>query len=376
MIDTANKRPSYELRELLAEIMPSHRATHGKSNSYEALISFQRQLAKHGWTAPAWPIEIGGRGLDVTEQIACDTEFARAGCPRQIAVYGVNNVGPTIAAAGTDEQKKHLLGITSVSELWCQGFSEPDAGSDLAGLATRADLDGDHFVINGQKVWTSIGTWATHCMLLVRTDPSASKHKGISAVLVALDTPGITRRPIKQINGESEFAEMFFDDVRVPSTALLGPLHEGWRVTMTTLGFERANVVSMAGQLADEVLEALHDPRLASASASLRQRATHLYTDARNLTWLGQRSLASDSAPNALPGGTSSIIKLAWSKLSQHVAEFRADLAGMALTAGGDVEAEFSLLQSRASTIPGGTTEVMKNIIGERNLGLPREPSR
>lgn len=370
MLDSP-RRPSDELRELLAEIMPKHRTRFGESNDFEALISFQRDLAAHGWTAPAWPVEIGGRGLDVAEQIACNAEFARARCPRQIAVYGVNNVGPTIAAAGTQTQKQHLRGITSVEELWCQGFSEPDAGSDLAGLATRAVIDGDHFIVNGQKVWTSIGTWASHCMLLVRTDPTAPKHKGISALLVPLDTAGITRRPIKQINGESEFAELFFDDVRVPVDALLGPLHEGWRVTMTTLRFERANVISMAGQLADEVLDALNDPRLASASATLRAQAARLYTDARNLTWLGQRSLAADS----MPSGTSSIIKLAWSKLSQRVAEFRADLAGTALLAGGDPKTEMALLQSRSSTIAGGTTEVMKNIIGERNLGLPREPA-
>jgi 3-oxochol-4-en-24-oyl-CoA dehydrogenase len=373
MSNVSIQRPSDELRELLAEIMPSYKARFGNVDNYEALIDFQRTLAAHGWTAPAWPVEIGGRGLDVAEQIACDTEFARADCPRQISVYGVNNVGPTIAAAGTDEQKKHLLGITSVSELWCQGFSEPGAGSDLAGLTCRADVHDHGFTVNGQKVWTSIGTWATHCMLLVRTDPTAPKHKGISALLVPLDTPGITRRPIRQIDGGNEFAEMFFDDVQVPRSALLGPLHEGWRVTMTTLGFERANVIAMAGKLADEVLAAVHDPRLSTASAALRSSATRLYIDARNLTWLGQRSLAAD----AMPGGTSSIIKLRWSKLSQRVAEFKADLAGTDCVAGSsDAEAGTALLRSRSSTIAGGTTEVMKNIIGERNLGLPREPGR
>jgi 3-oxochol-4-en-24-oyl-CoA dehydrogenase len=369
---TNTSRPSDELRELLADIMPKHRATFGDSTEYESLISFQRDLARHGWTAPAWPVEIGGRGLDLEQQIACDTEFARAGCPRQISVFGVNNVGPTIAAAGTDEQKKHLKGITTTDEMWCQGFSEPDSGSDLASLKTKAEVLDDGFVINGQKVWTSIGMWATHCMLLVRTDPEAAKHKGISALLVPMDTPGITRRPIKQIDGGSEFAEVFFDEVHVPKTALLGPLHEGWRVTMTTLGFERANVISMAGQLADNILNSLNDPRLRSASPTMRIRATDLYMGARNLMWLGERSLMADS----LPGGTSSIIKLSWSKLSQQIAEFRADLAGMDLTAGLDPAAERDLLVSRAATIAGGTTEVMKNIIGERNLGLPREPSK
>jgi alkylation response protein AidB-like acyl-CoA dehydrogenase len=369
---TTGQKPADELRVLLAEVMPAYRQRWGNSSEFAALLDFQKILAQHNWTAPAWPVEIGGRGLSLEDQIACDAEFNRAGAPRQVAVYGVNNVGPTIAAAGTPEQKKHLLGITSVSELWCQGFSEPDSGSDLASLACKAEADEEGFTINGQKVWTSIGEWATHCMLLVRTDPTSAKHKGISVLLVPLDLPGIIRRPIRQIDGGAEFAEMFFDDVWVPKTALLGPLNEGWRVTMTTLGFERANVIAMAGQLADTVFTTINDPRVKTASASLRETAIRLYSDAKMLTWMGQRSLAGDG----MAGGASSIIKLSWSKLGQRVSEFRVDLAGLEAVTGLDPAATHDFLHGRASTIAGGTTEVMKNLIGERNLGLPREPGR
>ena len=201
---------------------------------------------------------IGGRGLGVEDQIACDAEFSHARAPRRIAVFGVKNVGPTIAAAGTPEQKEHLQRILTADEVWCQGFSEPDAGSDLAGLRCRAVLEDDHFVVNGSKVWTSIGMWATHCMLLVRTDPDAPAHRGISALLVPLDTPGITRRPIVQATGDSDFAEVVYEDVVVPKDALLGPLHGGWGVTMATLGYERAGVIEISGNLITEIEGFLH----------------------------------------------------------------------------------------------------------------------
>ena len=366
--------PSEELRELLADIVPAHRARWGSSNEWDALMDFQRTLGRHGWSAPSWPVELGGRGLDIAEQIACYSEFHRARAPRQVAVFGVNNVGPTIAASGTPEQKLHLGKILTAEEVWCQGFSEPDAGSDLAGLRCRADIDGDGFRINGQKVWTSVGLDATHCMLLVRTDPDAPKHKGISALLMPLDLPGVTRRAIKQINGKAEFAEMFFADVHVPRTALLGGLHDGWRVTMTTLGFERAGVIAIAGLLARDVQELITPERLRDASAVLRQRAVAAYSRSKILGWMGERALA-DVASDG-PGAVASLIKLSWSKLGQEVAELRADLAGMDVIAGLDVEAADELLQSRAATIAGGTTEVMKNLLGERNLGLPREPGR
>jgi alkylation response protein AidB-like acyl-CoA dehydrogenase len=380
-VDLLNRTPANphaaELRIVLAAIMASHRERWGDSDEWEALVDFQRELGKAGWGAPQWPTAIGGRGLGVIDTLACDTEFALAKAPQRVAVFGTNNVGPTIAAFGTDEQKVHLSAILNGDEFWCQGFSEPDFGSDLAGLRTRADLtdgpDGGAFIVNGQKVWTSIGLHATHCMLLVRTDPEAPKHAGISALLVPMDTPGLTRRPIKQINGEAEFAELFFEDMVLPRSALLGPLHEGWRVTMATLGFERAGVISIAGKLVDDVMELTHSPSVTAAPAPLRHRVIDTYVAARILQWMGDRALANINDAEAA-GAAASLIKQSFSHLNQQLAEVRFDLAGIDATAGLDPAAERELLTSRAASIAGGTTEVMKNILGERNLGLPREP--
>ncbi len=366
-------QPHLELRAVLDEIVPRHRERWGDSDEWDGLLEFQRELGARGWSAPAWPVEIGGKALGVEDQIACDAEFGRAKAPRRIAVFGTKNVGPTIAAAGTPEQKVHLQRILTAEEVWCQGFSEPDAGSDLAGLRCRAVLEDDHFVVNGTKVWTSIGMWATHCMVLVRTDPDAPAHRGISALLVPLDTPGITRRPIIQATGDSDFAEVVYEDVIVPKDALLGPLNGGWGVTMSTLGYERAGVIEIAGNLISEVESFLRsaaaDGRL---SARDRDRGAAIYTRARILGWLGERSLVSDgTGPN---GAVAGLIKLAWSTLGQSFAEYAADVDGLAAIAGDDMRNGRRLVGSRSNTIAGGTTEVMKNIIGERSLGLPREP--
>lgn len=366
--------PHLELRSLLNDVvMPTHRERWGDSTEWDALSDFQRQLSAHDWTAPAWPVEAGGRGLTVAEQIACDIELRRAGCPTRVAVYGVKNVGPTILAVGNEEQQKHARAIADATEFWCQGFSEPDNGSDLAGLRCRAELDGDDFVINGSKVWTSIGLWATHCMLLVRTDPDAPKHRGISALLIPLDLPGIDRRPIKQLNGQAEFAELHFTDVRAPTSSLLGPMNEGWRVTMATLGYERAGVIAMAGELADDADGAIRSvARDGALDPVTRDRGLRMWSRAQVLSWMGQRALAEAEDDSGAPEVTGSVIKLAFSIVSQEVGEFTASAAGPGAMLDGPDVAE--LLRSRAATIAGGTTEVMKNILGERALGLPREP--
>jgi alkylation response protein AidB-like acyl-CoA dehydrogenase len=362
-----------ELRPVLEGLVATHRERWGDSHEWDALVDFQRELGKAGWGAPQWPVAIGGKGLGVVDTLACDAEFARVGAPNRVAVYGTNNVGPTIASFGTDEQKKHLAAILHGDEFWCQGFSEPDFGSDLAGLRCRADITDDGFVVNGQKVWTSIGIHATHCMLLVRTDPNAAKHAGISALLVPMDTPGLIRRPIKQINGESEFAELFFEDMFVPTSALLGPLHQGWGITMATLSFERAGVISIAGALANDIKQLTFSPEVATASPSMRQEVMALYSNGRILEWMGQRALVNINDA-AAAGAAASLIKQTWATLGKRYAEARCDLAGVHAIAGLAPEACQGLLTSRANSIAGGTTEVMKNILGERNLGLPREP--
>jgi alkylation response protein AidB-like acyl-CoA dehydrogenase len=361
-----------ELRPVLEGLVATHRERWGDSHEWDALVDFQRELGKAGWGAPQWPVAIGGKGLGVVDTLACDGEFARLGAPNRVAVYGTNNVGPTIASFGTDDQKKHLSAILHGEEFWCQGFSEPDFGSDLAGLRCRADITDDGFVVNGQKVWTSIGLHATHCMLLVRTDPNAAKHAGISALLVPMDTPGLIRRPIKQINGESEFAELFFEDMFVPTSALLGPLHQGWGITMATLSFERAGVISIAGTLANDIKQLTFSPEVATASPSMRQEVMALYSNGRILEWMGQRALVNINDA-AAAGAAASLIKQTWATLGKRYAEARCDLAGVHAIAGLAPEACLGLLTSRANSIAGGTTEVMKNILGERNLGLPRE---
>ncbi|MFZ2176819.1 MAG: acyl-CoA dehydrogenase family protein [Rhodococcus sp. (in: high G+C Gram-positive bacteria)] len=255
------------LRQFLEQALPAHRAEWGTSDSFEAKSAWQRTLQTERWVAPSWPVEAGGRGVDVTTALACSEVLAEHGAPEIAGIFGVLNVGPTLGQWGTAEQKEHLPRILEGAEIWCQGFSEPEAGSDLAGLQTHARVDGDDFVVNGQKIWTSHGMRADFIQLLVRTDRDAPKHRGISTLLVPLNLPGIERRPIRQINGDAEFAEIYFTDVRVPCSSLLGPLNEGWKVTMTTLEHERTSLLSYASQLQREVDRLIDTCRATSESA-------------------------------------------------------------------------------------------------------------
>jgi alkylation response protein AidB-like acyl-CoA dehydrogenase len=292
--------------------------------------------------------------------------------PMIAGTLGVKNVGPTIAAWGTPAQKAHLPRILDGSEVWCQGFSEPDYGSDLASLRTRAERDGDDFVITGEKIWTSSGLRATHCQVLVRTNPEAQKHHGISTLLVPLDRPGIERRPIRQMDGEAEFASVSFQGARVPTSALLGPVDEGWRVTMTTLGHERSGVAAFATRLEEETIALIERVRVEGVrDPVLREEVTKRYIEGRVLGLSGRKVLAALSA-GVEPGPEQSIIKLAWSLAGQRLAETEFALAGVAATAGLAPRTTNALLRTRSMTIAAGTTEVMKNILAERVLGLPR----
>ncbi|TQM11220.1 acyl-CoA dehydrogenase family protein [Pseudonocardia kunmingensis] len=363
-----------ELRGFLEEHLPPFRAQWGDAPTFEGRLAWQATLQTGRWVAPQWAEEHGGRGLDVVTALACTEVLAEHGAPSTAGIFGVANVGPTIAQWGTPEQREHLPRILEGSELWCQGFSEPGAGSDLAGLQTRAVRDGDDLVVNGQKIWTSDGTRAHFMQLLVRTDSTAPKHKGISCLLVPLDTPGIERRPIRQITGESEFAEVFFTDARVPLTNLLGPLHEGWRVTMTTLGHERSGVVSYASAVQREIeatVERLRADRTGIELAPLlRDELVQRYVEGKVLGILGQRSLASIRATGQ-PGAEQSIIKLEWSLFGQRLARTRLALSGARAVVAGESDVATGYLRTRASTIAGGTTEIMKNILAQRVLGLP-----
>jgi alkylation response protein AidB-like acyl-CoA dehydrogenase len=363
-----------ELAAHVARLLPEHRRKWGDDESFTARLDWQRTLHAVGWIAPHWPAEFGGRGLNIVDQVACDRVLAQYRAPDLAGVLGVNNVAPTLMRYGTPEQQAHLRGIQAATEVWCQGFSEPGSGSDLASLRTRAVLDEEtgEFVINGEKIWTSEGMEADYCMLLVRTDPDARPHQGISALLVPMDSTGITRRPISQITGEGGFAQVFFDDVRVPRSALLGPLHQGWTVTMTTLSFERVGVIMMAGRLEQTILDVVAELAGRELDPGVRLDLADRFAEARLLGLLGQRALGR-IAEGGAPGAEHSVIKLAWSLAMQsvgasHLAALGLDgISGTPLT-----PAQAAYLRSRAATIAGGTTEIMRNILAERVLGMPR----
>jgi alkylation response protein AidB-like acyl-CoA dehydrogenase len=341
----------------------------GSEASFDEAMAAQQWLAARGWAAPGWPVEHGGRGLGVGDRIACDVEFAAAGVPVPAGVLGLANVGPALMEFGTPEQQRSLPRILDGSEIWCQGFSEPGAGSDLAGLRTRARIDGDEFVIDGQKVWTSHGMWATHCMLLARTDPEAPKHKGISVLLVPMDTPGIERRPIRMISGDSEFAEVFLTDVRVPRSALMGPLHGGWGVTVRTLVHERTGVLTRAAALEDRAR------RIAAATGGPapldRDEVMRRYIEARVLGQVGRATLARGEAGEDT-SGLQALIKLSWGVTDRALAETALDLGGLPAVTGLRDDLAYRWLFTRCSTIAAGTTEVLKDLVADRVLGLPR----
>jgi alkylation response protein AidB-like acyl-CoA dehydrogenase len=365
--------PAAELAAQVERLLPSHKEKWGDDDSFAARLDWQRTLHAADWIAPQWPAQFGGRGLGIVDQVACDRVLDLCRAPDLAGVLGVNNVAPTLMRYGTPEQQAHLRGIQAGTEVWCQGFSEPGSGSDLASLRSRATLtdNGTTFVINGEKIWTSEGMQADYCMLLVRTDPSAKPHKGISALLVPLDTPGVTRRPITQITGEGGFAQLFFDDVRVPSSALLGPLNEGWTVTMTTLGFERAGVIMMAGRIEQAVRDVVTALDGRELDPETRIELTDRLAEGRLLGLLGQRALGKIAVGGA-PGAEHSVIKLAWSLGMQAVGTTHLAALGLDGITGTATTAQQEYLRSRAATIAGGTTEIMRNILAERVLGMPR----
>ena len=361
-----------EFGAFLEAEVPKFHARWADPTSWEARVDWQRTLNTQQWAAPAWPVEHGGRGLEPHEVFVVEELLAAAGFPVIAGVLGLNNVGPTIIAWGNDEQKSHLPAILSGEEMWCQGFSEPGAGSDLAGLRTTAVRDGDEYVVNGQKIWTSNGTHATHMELLVRTDPSAPKHKGISALTLDLSTSGIEIRPIRQINGEQEFAEVFFTDVRVPVVNLLGPENKGWGVTMTTLGHERSAIAALARRLHGDVNQVVAGYRGKDIAAPLKDDLVRRFVETYVASALGEQMLAR-VAEGEQPGAEQTVIKLMWSETGQRVDSTRLALAGVGGVLGADPEAAREYLTGRALTIAGGTTQVVKNIMAERVLGLPKE---
>lgn len=346
-----------------------------RDEAFAARRRWNATLVDAGYGAIAWPVEHGGRGAGLAEQLAYTEEMARAGAPGPVNAIGVANIAPAIMAHGTGEQRERFLRpLLRGDEIWSQGMSEPDAGSDLASLRCRAERDGDHFVVNGQKTWNSNGHRADWCQLFVRTSDEGRKHQGITALLVDMRTPGIEARPIVSMVGDTGFADLWFDDARVPVSAVLGRIGEGWSVATDTLSHERAGVASLYLGLRRKLDRLVAAAAAGGAAAAIdpvaRDRLARCHIEVRNLELLAKRVLAAQLAGRP-PGPEGSLVKLLWSTTDQALSRTAVDLLGMsALTGSWSRE----LLAGCSLTIAGGTTEVNKNIIAERVLTLPREP--
>jgi alkylation response protein AidB-like acyl-CoA dehydrogenase len=365
-----------ELRAWFADNPPGDEPTGGDEDTHYAWRrDYQRRLAEGGWAAVHWPPEYGGRGATLTQSAIFYEELARSGAPLPANVLGLLLAGPTIMIWGDDEQKDRYLGpILTGEEIWCQGFSEPDAGSDLASLKTRAVKDGDEWVITGQKVWTSGAQYSKWCMLVARTDADApKKHQGLTYFLMDMEQPGVQVVPLRQITGEAEFNELFIDGARVPDANVLGGVGNGWKVALTTLMNERAGLAFFLQvrlrQLLDQLIREagerglLEDPVVADRLGEL-----HLKGEVLRLT--AYRGLTAIETYGQ-PGPEGSLTKWMWSETNQQLTQFAADLLGPSTLRAGDRWA-YELLRARGNSIEGGTTEVLKNIVAERVLGLPR----
>jgi hypothetical protein len=333
----------------------------------ERLRTWNRKLADARLVAVGWPVEFGGRGASVLEEVVLAEEMTRADAPGPLNPIGLSNVAPAIQLFGTPDQKARFLPpLLRGDALWCQGFSEPDAGSDLAAVRTRAARDGDAFVIDGQKVWTTLGPYADWCELLVRTDPEAPPHKGLSILLVDMKLPGIEVRALRTITGKSEFSEVFFTGVRVPAGALLGPLHGGWQVAMATLAHERAGVATLHLGVRKKIARLLAETRAVS-EPSVRRTLTRTWLLAELMRIQSQRALAAAHAGKPA-GPEGSLVKLTWSLVEDAIATAAGAAHGPGANAGAWGEERVWV---RAVSIAGGTTQVNKNIVAARVLGLP-----
>jgi len=373
-----------ELRAWLKANLPAKMVKTADSAAayFDYLKKWQKKLYEGGWAGVSWPKEYGGRGASFIEQAIFQEEMALADAPERMGTIGQGLVGPTIIAVGTEEQKaRYLPEILSGGEIWCQGFSEPNAGSDLAALETKAVLDGDHFVINGQKIWTSYAHIADQCLLVVRTDPAAAKHKGLTSLLVDMKSPGIQVRPLKMMSGDSGFNEMFFTNLRVPVANTLGKVNDGWNVALTALSNERANlgtglyvvfkrnldaIIAQARQLERGGKPVIECP-------VVRQRLAQAFVELEVFRLNTTRSLSILNKTGA-PGPEGSIQKLYWSELNQRTAQIAMEVLGpyAQLSNYDDGRWVYNYLRSRGNTIEAGTSEVQRNIIAQRVLGLPR----
>jgi alkylation response protein AidB-like acyl-CoA dehydrogenase len=358
-----------------------------RPEAYELLRQWQRRMYEAGFVGLTWPKEYGGRGLTFMEEMILHEEMALHRAPGVLNILAIGMAGPTIIAYGSDDQKKRYLSrMLSCEEIWCQGYSEPNAGSDLAALQTRAVKDGEDYVINGQKVWTSLAHIADWMMLLARTDADAPKHKGITYFLLDMHSPGITVKPLTQITGDAEFNEVYFDNVRVHGSQILGGLNNGWAVGMTTLMYERlalgfglqVRLRIALDSLVDLARNTRRDGKPVTQDAVIRQKLAQLWIDTEVFKYTGARAITK-LLKGELPGPEASAGKMMWVDGHQHLQELAMEILGpyAVLTKGSpwavaDGAWQHSFLRSRANSIEGGTTEIQRNIIGERVLGLPK----
>ena len=348
----------------------------------EYLRSWQRTLFEGGWAGISWPKKFGGRGVTLMEQALFQEELALADAPHLLGTIGLSLVGPTIIALGTEEQKaRYLPKILSGEEIWCQGFSEPNAGSDLAALGTKARMDGDDFVVSGQKIWTSFAQIADWCLLLVRTDSEVPKHKGITCLLADMHASGVSVRPLRMMSGDSGFNEVFFSDVRIAKSQILGKINEGWSTAIAALMNERANLGTGVQVLFRRALTALiaqshrveRNGKPATEDPMVRQTLAQAYLELEILRLNTNRALTSLSK-TGVPGAEGSTLKVYWSEMNQRMQQSAQEILGPygQLSEFDNGQWQYSYLRSRGNTIEAGTSEIQRNIIAERVLGLPK----
>ncbi|TZG24728.1 acyl-CoA dehydrogenase family protein [Sphingomonas montanisoli] len=368
-----------EVRDWLADNVPKDPRPHDGAAMRDFDLAWQRRQYDGGWAGISWPKEYGGRGASVLETLIWHEEYARANGPVSGSMFvALSHAGPTLINSGNEAQKqRYLPAILKGEENWCQGFSEPSAGSDLSALKCRAVIDGDHLVVNGTKIWTTYGHLAKQQELLVRTDPDLPRHKGISWVICDMETPGVEVRPIKAMSGLTHFAQTFYDDVRIPLSNVVGEVNGGWKVAMTTLGFERGtgtvpHQIELSKRTDDMIAEAkakgLLDDATGADLATLKAEVAAL----RSLTV----AQISRGMSEAVPGAEGNIVALQFAELTRRVNGYALELFGpAALERGGHPDYPLEYLECFKWGIGGGTNEIRRNAIGERVLGLPKGPS-
>ena len=373
------------LEENLVGDFAALRGTGGPGNEHlfvDERIAWTKHMAAAGWNCIGWPKEHGGQSATLREEVIWNEEYVRAEAPGRIGHVGETLLGPTIIAYGSDEQKKRFLpGIVSGENVWCQGYSEPNAGSDLANVQTKAELVGDEWVLNGQKVWTSLAPWSDWCFVVARTDPDSKRHKGLGYFLVPMKQEGVEVVPIKQITGDSEFAETFFDDAKTPKENIVGAPGEGWKIAMGTLAFERGASTLGQQQFFEAEFERVKKAAQENGKAEdpvYRQRLADAWIGLKIMRINALRVLSNDSADASL-AKAGMTAKLYWSNWHRDFGKLAMDVLGPQGELIEEAPYECTIMQktylfARSDTIYAGSNQIQRNIIGERALGLPREP--